>query len=276
MSDFLKPSTERHTISRRGFAIGLGINLGLIAASHVDIGAVLAQCVGPNVPCPTPDGIARHSFAEVFRQVRNGGKDYAISDAAVRVYVLKPIGTSDYPELDRQNPKLDSDGLPAAFRDTKYDLWRDVEKRVVFKAAEPGDPRFNGKLIDTETGLDYIEIARRGDELKDRAIGRLRGAIACAPAAANCVLNCAEIVVFERQKGGTRLEPFVNSKGQIERFQAALWSWPYSEPKPSKHSLVSYTDVSDEELRKLLANGEAATGLTPQFTDLHQQLELVK
>lgn len=268
-----KTSEPRRLDSRRAFLGAMGI--GLVAAT-IDTRTVLAQCVGPDVPCLTPDGIARQAFAEVFRVVRNDGKNWAISDAAIRAYVLKPIGTSDHPELDRQNPKLGPDNLPIAFRNTKPNTgeWREVERRFLFVAAEPGDPRFNGKLINKETQEDFLRIPRGANELKDRALGRLRGSEVCAPQPVDCNLNCAETVVWERQVSASDPVPFRRKgSGLYERFQTAVWSWELSEPNPTRQPLLSYTDITAEELRQLMIKDQVAPGVPVEITDLKFQME---
>ncbi len=267
---------QRYPISRRGFASGLALGIGGLVTGKINVATAVEQCsgIGPDVPCPTPDGIARRAFAEVNRTVVNNNQDYAISNAGVRLYVIKPVGTSDHPELDRQNPILGPDGLPIAFVNTKNGQVREVEKTVVFKAAEPGDPRFNGKLINTSNGQDHIEIKRNGDEVKDRALGKIRDASGCE---VDCGLNCVETVVWERLKSGTDLRPFTDSKGREERFQAAVWSFNYEETADRK-VLVSHTEISDAELRRLLTSGEVAlmTGPSPREVSVQHQMEVSK
>lgn len=271
MSDFLKPSTEtRHPISRRGFATGLTIGLGSLATGRVNIAEALAQCVGPERFCP-PDGIARQAFADVFRIVRNNGEHWAISDAAVRAYLLEPIGTTDHPELDRQNPVLGSDGSIVGFRNIKpgHEEVRKVEKSYLFVAPQPGDSRFNGRLINSETGEDFIRVTRRGDELKDMALGKLRGSLGCE---AGCTLNCVETFVWERQISASNPVAFRNSAGQVERFQGVAWSWELSEPNPSRQPMVSYSDITEAQLRNLINKGEVAKGLQFRIDDLKHQM----
>jgi hypothetical protein len=269
-----KPSTQE---GRRLLLKGLFIGGGLVAANQVNVAEILAQCAGPNVICTEPDGVQRRAYADIYRIVRNGGNDYAISDAAVKVFVLAPIGTSDHPELDRQNPNIGPDGQPNAFKNLKDGTWREVDRVATFKAAQPGDPRFNGKLIDADTGLDYLEVKRGAQDIKDRAIGRLRGSNNCEASANNCVLNCVETMVIERQRSGSDLTPFVNSQGQKERFQYAVWSWAYDKMPDHKY-LVSYTDVSDAQIRTLIATNQAAliAGPSPLEVSVNHQLEVVK
>jgi hypothetical protein len=265
---------SRHLLGRRGFTTGLILTLA--GAGQVDVPTVLAQCVGPDVPCPAPDGIARRARVEVYRMVRNGGHDYAISDAGVRLSILAPVGTSDHPELDRQNPMLGPDGLPQVFVNLKTGELRRVERNIILRAADPSDPRFeSGRLIDDATGLDYVDIPRAADAIKDRAVGKLRGAHDCE--GGNCQLNCAETVVWQRQRSGHDLRPFVNSRGQTETFQAVAWSFSADQQLDSRY-LVSYTDVSDDQLRMLISTGQAKLikGPSPLEVSLRHQLEVAR
>lgn len=264
---------SRHTLSRRGLAIGLGLTLA--GANQVDISTVLAQCIGPDVPCPTPDGIDRKAYAEVFRYVKNGGYDYAISDAAVRLYVIRATGTSDYPELDKQHPKLGSDGLPIAFLDEKpkIHVWRDVEKQILFVSAQPGDPNFNGRLINSETGQTRTDIFRGGDEIKDRFAAKIRGGDPCD----NCELNCGQVVVWERTRGASNPDPFKEkATGLYQRYDEGLFLWPLDERNPSVHNLESWTEVPDNELRFLLANRQVAKTSVPAVIKLKPVIEAVR
>lgn len=229
--------------------------------------ASAAECVGPDVPCLTPDGIDRRGSARVFRTLIDEKNDfYAISNAAVRVYIIEPNGTSDYPEFDRENPVLGQDGLPTAFKNLKNGELRKVEKQVLFKAAEPGDPRFDGELINTETGSKGLAIERNGNEIKDRAIGKTRGESECAADDLDCQLNCAQTVVWERQVSADKPVPFKDSAGKPERFQTAIWLW--NGAVNSIHDLVSFTRLSKERIFNLIKLGQAAPGIRPRMSEV--------
>src|SRR3989344_1294528 len=233
---------------------------GLVIASQLGTQGVEASgnCTqsGVNVPCTESDGISRIARAHLNRVVRDPqGNNFAISDASMVAYILKPIGTSDYPMLDLQNPILGSDGMPKAFNDTKYPgLVREVQDAVVFKAAKPGTAEFNGRLINSRTGKDFLEITRTGAEIKDRAMGIVKSTKQCG-------LNCTEIVVFGRGTNGSDFRPFRDKlDSQLALFQSAVWSFPQGED-PGMHELTSFALATEAQIAQLRNSGQIAPAI---------------
>lgn len=227
--------------------------------------AQAAECVGPNVPCTTPDGIARKGKAEVFRVLFDQDNNaYGVTDAAVRVHIIAANGTSDYPELDKDNPRLDPNtGVAVAFQNKKDGQWRKVGKSIVFKSAEA-----TGKLTNSETGGTTLDLEYGPDAIKDRAIGKSRGEFDCATDDQDCQLNCETTVVWERLKGASKPETFIDSTGKAERDQTAIWMW--NGVVKSVHSLVSFTRLTNDRIANLIGLGQAKPTSAPKMNEVRE------
>ncbi|MBI2593190.1 hypothetical protein HYW44_00920 [Candidatus Daviesbacteria bacterium] len=215
-----------------------------------------AECTGPNVPCLVPDEIARYGFFQVNRVLRNErGENFAISDAAVGVYLMQEVGSSNYPKYDLQNPILGPDGLPIAFLDEKTGKYREVRESLLFVSAPKGSARFNGRLLlSTDQSQDTYKIIRPAGEVRDRVAGKRRDAQGCESA---CELNCALVAIWERRKSASNPATFRDSRGLAERDQTAIWLWPGEEKDPSTHQLTSFSQIPDSRIRDLIASGDS-------------------